>query len=72
MSCIKPCVNTSKYSFCADFIRSVTAQMSYYADSLIRCKNLTENIIGTFRKNGFIKVKMPIKGKINLNLLEKD
>ncbi len=55
-----------------DFICLVTAQMSYYYNSLIKCKNLTQNIMDTFRKNGFIKVKMPIKYKNQFKLIEKD
>ncbi len=45
--------------------------MSHYSNSLIKRKNLTQKIMDTFRKNGFIKVKMPIKCKNLLNLLEK-
>ncbi len=46
-----------------DFICLVTAQMSYYTNWLIKCKNLTQKVMHTFRKNGFIKVKMPLEGK---------
>ncbi len=44
-----------------DFIFLVTAQMSYYSNSLMKCKNVTQKIMDTFRKNGFMKVKMPLK-----------
>ncbi len=70
------CVNTSKHLFCVssalknmnfidtDLISLLTAQMSYYSNSLIKHKDLTQKIMHTFRKNGFIQVK------ISLNLLE--
>ncbi len=43
--------------------------MSYYSNSLITCKNLTP-MMHAFRNNGFMKVKMPIKGAF-FYLLEK-
>ncbi len=68
MSCGKQCVNTSKHlvrcRFCDDLILLVTAQMSYYSSSLIKCKNLTQKITLS-GKNGLLKVKMPIKCKQN-------
>ncbi len=76
MSCNKQCVNTSKWhftcSFCVDLICLVTAQMSYYSNSLIKCKNVTQKIMDTFRKNDFIKVKMTIKCKNQFKLIRKD
>ncbi len=72
MSCIKQRVNTSKchFRFCVDFICLVTEQpklMFYYSSSLIKCKNLTQKIMDSFRKKGFIMMKMPINF---FNLLE--
>ncbi len=55
-----------------DFICLVTAQKFYYSNLLIKCKNLTQKIMDTFRKNGFIKVKMPIKCKNQFKLIGKD
>ncbi len=49
------------YFIDTDFICLVSAQMSYY-NSLIKCKNFKRQ--HTFRKNGFIKVKMPIPHRI--------
>ncbi len=54
-----------------DLICLVTAQMSYYSNSnstLIKCSNLTQKIMD---KNGFIKVKMPIKCKNQFKLIGK-
>ncbi len=54
MSCIKQCVNASKChfrcSFCVDFTLLVTAQMSYYSNSLIKCNNLAQKIMDTLKK----------------------
>ncbi len=33
-----------------DLICLVTAQMSYYSNSLIKCKNMTQKIVHTIRK----------------------
>ncbi len=67
MYCIKQCLYASKCKcfLCIakinfidiDLICVVTAQMSYYCNSLIKYKNLTQNIMDTFRKNGFLKGK---------------
>ncbi len=80
MSCIKQCVNASKChfrcSFCflctavmnlvdTDLICLVTAQMSYYSNSLIKCKNFIQKIT-------LYKGKMPIKGKNLFKLIGKD
>ncbi len=47
--------------------------MSYYSDSLIKSKNLTQKIMDTFReKNCFIKEKIPIKCKNPFKLTGKD
>ncbi len=63
---------------CKDFVDTdfnclVTAQMSYYSNSLIKCKNLAQKIMDTLKKKKkhFIKVKYPENVKTNLNLLEK-
>ncbi len=45
--------------------------MSYYSNSLIKCRNVTQKIMDIFRKNGFIKGKMPIQCKNCLKLLGK-
>ncbi len=50
-------LNTASDAACVDLICLVTAQMSYYCNSLIKYKNLTQKIKDTFKKNGFINVK---------------
>ncbi len=47
--------------------------MSYYSDSMIKSKNLTQKIMDTFRENNcFIKEKIPIKCKNPFKLTGKD
>ncbi len=52
-----------------DLICLITAQMSY-SNWLIKCNNLTQMIMHTFRKNGLI-VKMTIKSKNLFKLIGK-
>ncbi len=40
-----------------DLISLVTAYMYYYYNWLSKCKDLTQKMMHTFRKNGFIKGK---------------
>uniref|UniRef100_A0A672JZU6 Uncharacterized protein n=1 Tax=Sinocyclocheilus grahami TaxID=75366 RepID=A0A672JZU6_SINGR len=41
-----------------DFICLVTAQMSYYSNSLIKCKNLTQKIMHTYRKMFMVPINI--------------
>ncbi len=54
-----------------DLISLITDQMSYYSNWLIKCKNLTQMMMHTFRKNGLI-VKMTIKDKNQFKRIGKD
>ncbi len=53
-----------------DFICLISAQITYYSNWLIECKNLTQMTMHTFRKKWLVKI--PIKGKNNFKLIGKD
>ncbi len=51
------------------YVDALTTRLSV---PMITYKNLTEKLMHTFRKKGFIKVNMPIKGSNQFKLTGKD